>query len=387
MKIIAIEPFTLVQPPPDRSQSRRPCYNHTARRAFPIHKYPEFPRAIGRTPGQSFEEVWIRVTAEDGTYGLGNCRWSNLVGPLITQHFAPLLIGRDCFAIEMINDLMWRSTMRFGAGGLGTVVRSALDLALWDLKGKLLEQPVYKLLGGPARESIDVYCTSDDLDWSMELGFKAFKISNPVHHTEGPAGIDIIEEKVAKARETVGPTAQLMYNPVMSFNVEYAIRVMERLRPYRLSWFEEPLMPQDIDGLARIKAAIPTIPLATGEDHQGRHVFFEMARRHCVDIFQPDLRICGGLTEALKIYAIGEAAGIPTIPHAGGNIPYAQHFSFALPEATMAEYWMNSDPGVPLEKATPYPGAAVPVNGKLVPSDAPGFGFEISPSSLAPLPN
>lgn len=384
MKITAIDLCKLNAPPHDNSGSRRPCYNKTARRAFPMHKYPEFPRAIAAIPGQSFEEIWVRITAEDGTWGLGNCRWANLTAPLIEGHFAPLLVGRDCFAIELLNDLMWRSTMRFGAGGLGAVVRSALDLALWDLKGKLLGKPVYSLIGGPAREAIECYCTSDDLDWSMELGFRAFKISNPVHHSEGAAGIDIIEEKVAKARETVGDKAQLMYNPVMSFNVEFAARVMERLQPYRLSWFEEPLMPHDIDGLAQLKRAVPTLPLATGEDHQGRHVFFEMAQKRCVDIFQPDLRIAGGLSEVIRIHTIGEAAGIPTIPHAGANIPYGQHFSFAMTEAPMAEFWMDSDPGVPLEKAVNYPGAAVPVKGRLVPSDAPGFGFDIPPAWLTP---
>ena len=120
---------------------------------------------------------------------------------------------------------------------------SAVDFALWDLKGKLLGVPVYSLIGGPCREALECYCTSDDLDWSMELGFRAFKISNPVHYEEGTEGINRLEEKVAKARETVGPDADLMLNPVMSYNVEFAARVMERLQPYRLRWIEEPLVP------------------------------------------------------------------------------------------------------------------------------------------------
>ena len=142
--------------------------------------------------------------------------------------------------------------------------------------------------------SLTLYCTSDDLDWTMELGFKAFKITNPVFHEEGTEGLNLLEEKVAKARETVGPNADLMLNPVMSFNVEFAARAMERLKPYRLRWFEEPLMPYDTEGLVQLKRAVPTVPIATGEDHYGRHVFRELVERRCVDMLQPDLNSAAG---------------------------------------------------------------------------------------------
>jgi L-rhamnonate dehydratase len=304
--------------------------------------------------------------------------WGNFIEPVIREHFAPLLEGRDCFALEYLNDLMWRASQRFGATGLVSVARSAIDTALWDLKGKLLQVPVYSLIGGPCREAVDCYCTSDDLDWSMELGFKAFKISNPVHYEEGIDGINRLEEKVAKARETVGQSADLMLNPVMSFNVEFAVRVMERLLPYRLRWIEEPLMPHDVDGLMQLKRAVPTLPIATGEDHHGRHAFRELVARRCVDVLQPDLRWFGGLSEALKVYTIGEAAGLATFPHGGAGLPAGQHFHIAMPEASLAEYWLGSDPGVPLAEATRIPGVPSPVNGKIKPSDAPGFGFELT---------
>ncbi len=312
------------------------------------------------------------------------CHWGPLIAPLVREHYAPLLVGRDCFAIEFLNDLMWRSTQRFGGTGLAMVARSGIDLALWDLKGKLLKMPVYSLIGGPCRPHIDCYCTSDDLDWSMELGFKAFKISNPVFHEEGTEGLQRIVEKVAKARETVGPTADLMYNPVMSFNVEFAARLMERLLPYNLRWIEEPLMPHDTDGLAQLKRAVPSLPIATGEDHKGRYAFRELVDRRCVDVLQPELRWGGGLSEALKIYTLGEAAGLSTIPHSGAGLPFGQHFHFAMPEASLAEFWLASDPGVPLEEAAKIPGVAVPRDGKLIPSDAPGFGMDIKPEWLVP---
>src|SRR4029079_14228259 len=348
----------LIVHPTPKTPARRPSYNKLARRAHPINRYPEFPRGQGRIPGQSNKEIWVKVTAEDGTFGLGTCRWGDVVDPLIRNHLAPLLVGKDCLATEFINDVLWRATQRTGPTGLTTIARSAIDLALWDLKGKLLQQPVFRLIGGPCRDAIDYYCTSDDLDWSMELGFKAFKISNPVFHEEGTEGLNLLEEKVAKARETVGRNADLMLNPVMSFNVEFAARAMERLKPYNLRWFEEPLMPYDLDGLVQLKRAVPTMPIATGEDHYGRDALREMIERQRVDVLMPDLKFCGGLTEALKIYAIGEAAGIATIPHSGADAPFGQHFSVAMPECPFAEFWLASDPGIPLNEFVRVPGTS-----------------------------
>ena len=112
---------------------------------------------------------------------------------------------------------------------------------------------MYSLIGGPCRDKALIYVTSDDLDWSLELGFKHFKVSNPAHYDEGIDGINIVEEKIANAREMVGPNAELMYNPVMSFNVEFAVRLADRLRPYGLRWFEEPLIPTDLEGHIELK--------------------------------------------------------------------------------------------------------------------------------------
>jgi L-rhamnonate dehydratase len=386
MKIKSIETFRLDLPDkkPAKELSRRPNYNSRVKRATPINRYPEFPRTQGRIPGQSATELWVKVTAEDGTFGLGSTRgWGETIDPIIKKHFTPLLIGRDCFAIEFLNDLMWRMSHRAGPGGIATLARSAVDLALWDLKGKLLEVPVYSLLGGPARDAVTYYCTGDDLDWAMELGFSAFKLSNGVFHEEGTEGLNILEEKVAKAREEVGANADLMINPTGSYNVEFAARLMERLKPYNLRWLEEPLMNFDIRGLQELKRAVPTVPIATGEGHFGRHVFLEMVERRCVDILQPDIKVCGGLSEAMKIYAIGEAAGLQTIVHTGYAAP-GQHFSFAVPDCPMAEFWLATDPGVPLEYGVKVPGTPVPVNGKLVPSSAPGFGQEIREQDLIP---
>jgi L-rhamnonate dehydratase len=174
-----------------------------------------------------------------------------------------------------------------------------------------------------------------------------------------------------------------MINPVMSYNVEFALRLLEELRPYNLRWFEEPLVPTDTEGLAHLRRSAPWIAIATGEDHHGRHAFLELVEKRAADILQPDLTWGGGLTEAMKVHTIAEMAGIATIPHGGANSPWGQHFAMAATESPMAEYWLGTDPGVPLEDTVRIPGTAVPVNGQLTPSSAPGFGMEFESADIS----
>ena len=162
-----------VQPGPDT----KPGWNSYAIRSKPIARYSEYTRVDGNQPG-TVGKAWVQITAEDGSYGLGSCALGPMAAPLIDYFIAPMIEGREAFAIELINDLMWRSHEAF-QGGIATAAQSAVDIALWDLKGKLLERPVYEMIGGPSRKEIELYATGDDLEWMRELGFKRFKISNP----------------------------------------------------------------------------------------------------------------------------------------------------------------------------------------------------------------
>ena len=320
--------------------------------------------------------VWVRITAADGTFGLGRTAFGSPVAEYIRAVCAPLLVGGDPGAIELHNDLLWRASLRVGADGHASMARSAVDLALWDLKGKLLGVPVYSLLGGPVRKSVRCYATTDDLDWGIECGFAAFKISNDIHHDAGTGGISHVASRVAAARDAVGPDADLMLNPIMPFNVDYSVRLAEALRPYGLAWIEEPLQPWDHHGHAELRRRAPSMPIATGEDHHGRHAFAELLNLRAVDILQPDIEWCGGLTEAVRIHTLAEAAGIEVVPHVGGNTPWGQHFGMAMVGAGMTEFWLGSDPGVPLSEADRIPGSSFPVGGEVVASAAPGFGIE-----------
>ena len=274
---------------------------------------------------------------------------------LIDYHFAPPLVGRDCFATELLNDLMWRSTKRHGSVGLSAFAQSTIDLALWDLKGKLLGQLVYRLLGGPCRDKILCYAAGDDLDWSMELGFKAFKITKPVHYEQGIEGLEIIEAKVAQAREMVGPHADLMINPIMAYDVEFTIRLAERLRPYGLRWLEEPLFPEDLEGHIQIRQAITWIPLATGEDHHTRIPFRQLVE---IAMWMWCSRICTGAAASQRRCASTisprRRASRP-VPMVERGRPTGSIFSTPLQNAPWASMASSHHPACPWKKCPTSP--------------------------------
>ncbi len=379
MKITEIRAFlikTSVFAPKETVEPRRPGWGATAEVANPMSRYPRFKphRSLWRT---DWPDVGCVVKAEDGTWGLGMSRYGTPVLPIINDHIAPLLLGEECMATEKLSDMMFRITSPYSAGGLASYAISAVDLALWDLKGKLLEQPVYKLLGGPAREKQFCYATGNDTDWQMELGFQAYKLACPYGPADGLAGMARNEELVAKTREMIGPDRELMLDCWMAFDVEYAVRLAERLRPYNLRWIEDCLIPEDFDGFRELRKRLPWQGIATGEHWYTPLPFSQAVGQRLADVFQPDVLWVGGVTATQKIFHIAEPADIPVIPHGGMNSAYGQHISFAMTNAPWGEYFVGTAPGVPLETTKDIPGVPIPKDGYLVPNDAPGFGFEI----------
>lgn len=384
MKIKEIGSMRLNLPPSkSQTQSRRPSWSQGQEVANPMSRYGKYKRHRGLwTP--KWEGVWCKVTAEDGTWGLGMTSHGRPVASVIDDHLAPMLTGEDVFATEKISDLMFRLTKPYGSTGLASYAISAVDLALWDLKGKLSGKPVYELLGGPQKDKIFCYATGNDTDWHLELGFKATKLACPYGPADGLWGLQENENLVAKTRNLVGDSVEIMLDCWMAFDVEYTVRLAERLRPYRLKWMEECLIPEDLDAHVALRERLPWQTLATGE-HWYTHIPFEFACRHkVVDILQPDINWCSGLTTCVKIAHAAEAAGLSLILHGGGNTPYGQHFTYATPSSPWCEVFVGSPPGIPLKEARRIPGVAVPEDGWLMPNDAPGFGLEIEAGWLTP---
>ena len=363
--------------------ARRPPWVESGPVANPMTRYARYAEyRPSWTP--SWPDFGCVVEAEDGTWGFATANHGRPVAALIDDYIGPRLIGESCLATEKCYDMMVRMGAPFGATGLHAYATSAIDLALWDLKGKLLERPVYELLGGPARDELFCYSTGGDTDWYMELGFTATKLPCPCGPADGIDGLERNVELVARTREEVGPKVELMLDCWMAFDIEYAVRLAEELRPYKLKWMEEMLRSEDFDAHATVRERVPWQTLATGEHWYTTVPFQHAASRHLVDILQPDIQWVGGLTAITKICAIAEAVGISVIPHAGGNTPYGQHACYALPAIPWTECFVAAPPGVPPEDAVRLPGVAAPKDGRMVPSDGPGFGVQITEDQLSP---
>ncbi|MBE2238471.1 MAG: L-rhamnonate dehydratase [Caldilineaceae bacterium] len=382
MKITSIQTVRLHLPPQSAPEGSRRSWAEHAEVANPMSRYPHVKRQRALWLPKNWGPLWCKVTAEDGTWGLGLSDHAPAVAAVIDGHLAPQLVGQDCLATEKLADMMFRLTKPYGTTGLASYAISAIDLALWDLKGKLLGKPVYSLLGGPARDKMVCYVTGNDIDWYQELGFRAFKLACPYGPADGLDGLAKNEEFVAQARERIGDACELMLDCWMAFDVEYAVRLAERLRPYKLRWLEECLIPEDMDGHIELRRRLPDQTLATGE-HWYTHLPFQAAiKQRMVDILQPDINWCGGVTTCQKIMGMAEAAGTSVILHGGARNPYGQHFSYAFAGIPWLEYFIGSRPGVPLEQAPRLPGQPVAKDGCLTPSDAPGFGLEIDEAWL-----
>ncbi len=350
----------------------------------PMERYTDFNR---QRWGNNWTRVACVVTAEDGTWGLGLTIHSGPVLSLINDHFAPMLIGQDCMATEKTWDLMRRASAQYHTAGIPSYAMSAIDNALWDLKGKLLGRPVYELLGGPQKDKIFCYGsntvisygTENSIEWFLELGFKAVKLFARHGAESGIEGIRKTEELVARTREQIGNEVELMLDAWMSLNVEYVVRLVEALRPYRLKWLEDYLLPEDMEGYFEVRKRVPDQVLASGEHWYTIHPFALAAKHGLVDILQADVNWAGGMTLLVRICHLAEAHGLTVICHAGMNYPYGQHLSIAMPAIQWGERSEGvSPPGVPLEEMVVLPGTPVVKDGYVVPSDAPGFGIEAS---------
>lgn len=380
MKIKDIRAFEIDLTPRPKTPPRQPSRANQIKMARPISRYPAL-HDWASVP--TWRRAAVLVTAEDGTTGFGVTIHSGPVVRVINDHFAPALTGQNCIATEAIWDMMVRMAAPYGTGGLTSYAISALDVALWDLKGKLLQRPVYELLGGPQKERIFCYATGFDTEWYLELGFKATKIFTPFSPQDGLEGLHKNVELVARTRETVGEDVELMLDCWMSPDEEYAVRLAELCRPFRLKWIEEFVPPDHFDACQAVRARVPWQTLASGEHWYLPPTFAMAASRRLVNIFQPDILWGGGITGIVKICHIAEAAGISVITHAGMNYPFGQHVAFAMPAIPWGERSEGvSAPGVPLSEMTLLPGTPAIQDGYVRPSDAPGFGLEITPAWL-----
>ncbi len=345
----------------------------------PLSRYREH---VGS--GERFQDPWPMcvciATAEDGTWGMGMTKHAGPVVPVINDCFRHLVEGENVFATEYLWNMMVRvAAARYGAAGLASYAISAVDLALWDLKGKILRRPVYELCGGPARDQIHCYATGLDIDWYLELGFEAIKLCTLYGPGLTSAALEANEATVANARDKVGDRFDLMLDLWPVHDPQFTIELGCRLKNYNLRWLEDFLHPEDYIAYPEVRSRLPDQRLAAGERWYTDRPFQLAATGRWLDIFQPDIQWAGGVTAIQKIAHIADSAGIEIALHAGCNDAYGQHLCYALPGNRWGEYFIESAAGENIMNGyRNTPGMALPKNGKLIPSDAPGFGIEVT---------
>ena len=196
---------------------------------------------------------------------------------------------------------MFGSTLRYGRKGLVLHAISAVDLAVWDLHGKVVGEPVHALIGGRIRDAVQVYATGPRPETAAALGFAGAKLPLVWGPSEGEAGFRNNVALAREARDAVPADFPLMYDCWMALDVDYAVRLAHAVEPLGFAWIEEPLPPDDYAGLRRIRDRMPpTMTLNTGE-HEYTAAGFKLLCEAGVDVIQPDLGWCGGMTEVLKI--------------------------------------------------------------------------------------
>ena len=347
--------------------------------ANPVSIYPEYKamRSLFMPDPGKIPSFTVEITTDKGIKGYGNGGPGG--GVVVIDHLSKLIMNRDPFNTEQIWDICWRSTMSYGRMGVTMNAISGVDMAIWDIIGKALNLPIYKLIGGEVKPRVPSYCTGNDIEQHVEAGFKRLKLAIPHGPADGREGMKKNVELVERARRALGPDGDIMLDCWMAWTERYTLEMAEMVAPFRVYWMEEVLQPHDYAGFGRLNAAIKSTRIVTGEHEYGRYGFRYLLEHNGAAIWQPDIQWCGGLTELRKIGALAAAYDIPVIPH-GGGLNGAIHWIIANVNAPWAELFMPA-PGGPKEVyqlwEEQYQISRGPEGIYMRPHERPGWGWDI----------
>ena len=317
--------------------------------------FDDFATKPGGWFGPVFNTV-VEVETEDGVVGVGTAgAFGGGAKAIVELYLADLVLGRDVREHEALWQRMYRTLARFGRGAPTLTAISAVDIACWDAHGRAEGKSVVELLGGRAQSSVPVYVSRlyalEDLDeladearGYLDLGFTRMKQRFGFGPRDGRAGLRGNVDLVRTVREAVGDEVELASDAYMGWDLAYALELAELLRPYRLSWIEEPLMPEQIERYAELRERAPWQRWSCGEHAYGKWEFKQLIDRRATDVLQPDVNRVGGITEARKICALAEAAGLPVVPHSNEAHNLAIVFSQHAHVCPVVEYFPNVEP-------------------------------------------
>jgi len=359
---------------------------------------PRGTSTAGLAPGSTWLVV-VELEDENGLVGAGTAGFGNPAAVEVLRQLEPLVVGSSPSEVGRVWETMYRATLNIGRRGVVLHAIAGVDIALWDLFGRQLGVPVYELLGGKMRPSLPAYASwlyaTEDLDalaaeaaaWSAQ-GFTAVKQRLAYGPLDGKAGIRRNVELVRTVVDAVGPDVDVMADAYMSWDVGYAVRCIRAIEDtgIRLRWLEEPVIPDDVAGLARVRAAVDT-PIAAGEHEATRHGFRHLVEAGAVDILQPDANRLGGITEARRVWALGETFGLDVIPHLG--FAHNAHLAISSLSTPLLEYM---PPPAHADEAdedqvfwVAYPDEQRAEGGRVTLSGSPGLGVSLDRAVLEPV--
>ena len=319
----------------------------------------------------SLGQILVAVDTDCGLTGYGVGGGGLAAVHVVRTVLRDLLTGREAEPVESLWQAMYRATLPFGRKGLAIMALSGVDLALWDLRGKAAGVPVAALLGGPTARRIATYTTVwHEVTDEHAAGFQGVKLH--VEHSSAGNQAESVVAAAERARAAIGPDRALMLDAWMRWDIETTLRIAAAVEPLDITWIEEPLSPDDLDGYAVLAQRSP-IPIAGGEHEFTAIGFRELVERRLHSVLQPDVCWCGGLTQLVEIYKMADRHGLRVCPHRGAEV-WALHAIAALDPDPLAESgrpWMT------------WVGGQPPVqDGWIEVADAPGFGVAIDEDNL-----
>jgi D-galactarolactone cycloisomerase len=340
--------------------------------------------------------VLVEIVCDDGTIGWGECLGPARPNAAVVAAYAERLIGRDPLATEVLWQELYNLLRDQGQRGLTMTALSGIDVALWDIKGKHFGVPVSVLLGGRVRESVRAYATGsfrrDGVDRVQDNAEEcAAHIAAGFHAVKIKIGFGVAEDLavIAAVRAAIGPEARLMIDANHGYTVGEAIALGQRAAEFDIDWFEEPVIPEQLDAYRAVRAGQP-IPVAGGETWHGRYAFREPLATGCIDIAQPDLCGTGGFTEMRRVADLATLHGVRVVPHVWGTgvqiAASLQYVAALLPDpprrdavAPIFEFDRTPNPfrQAILTQPIEHDGGMVRI------PDAPGLGIEINRAALA----
>jgi len=366
---------------------------------MPVIKGVEFRQFSARHHNAKRNWLVVKLNTDDpNIFGLGDASPMSHDGEvknLVESFVERFLVGKD----PLDSEVHWTRIYHFGhlrGGRLGTTALSGLDIALWDLKGKILNRPVYQLLGGAHRKKIRVYANgwysnpgtpeqnAEEAKKVVDMGYTALKFDPFGQETFYKISLreaQLAEDRMAAVRQAVGPFVDILLEAHGKFDVMNAIQLGKRMEEYRPLFYEEPVPPENIGELLQVRQSV-NIPIATGEMLYTKFPFARIVEAHAVDVLQPDVANAGGITELKKIAAIAEAKHITMAPHNVCSPVGAQaelHLSASILNFEIMEYHAEfySD-----HYFSVFDGFSRQRDGYVHLSDAPGLGLEINDEEI-----